>query len=60
MAIYLEQLDNLRPLIFGNSRDLEQFADILDKTSLTWKKMETVENWEKVHYILDYKQSCMS
>ena len=35
MTIYLEELDNLRPVMFGNSRDLEQFSDILDKTSLT-------------------------
>ena len=27
MAIYLKELENLRPVKFGNSRDLEQFAD---------------------------------
>ena len=28
MAMYLEEL-NLRPVRFGDSKDLEQFADIL-------------------------------
>ena len=43
MTIYLEELKNLRPVRFVDSRDLEQFADILDITTLTWKKMETGE-----------------
>ena len=32
MAIYLEELKNLKPVRCGNSSDLEQFADILDTT----------------------------
>ena len=38
MAVYLEELENLRPVRFGNSRDLEQFADILDITIINLKE----------------------
>ena len=38
MAIYLEKLENLRPVRFGNSKDLEQFADILDVTIINFKE----------------------
>ena len=38
MAIYLEKLENLRPVRFGNSKDLEQFADILDVTIINLKE----------------------
>ena len=38
MAIYSEELENLRPVRFGNSRDLEQFADILDITIINLKE----------------------
>ena len=38
IAIYLEELQNLRPTIFGNSRGLEQFADILDITIINLKE----------------------
>ena len=38
ISIYLEELQNLRPVIFGNSRDLEQFADILDITIINLKE----------------------
>ena len=38
MAIYSEELKNLRPVRFGNSRDLEQFADILDITIINLKE----------------------
>ena len=37
MAIYLEELENLRPVRFGNSSDLEQFADVLDITIINLK-----------------------
>ena len=40
MAIYLEELENLRPIRCGNSRDLEQFADILDTTIINLKGNE--------------------
>ena len=30
MAIYLGELLNMRSVRFGNSRDMEQFVDILD------------------------------
>ena len=32
MAIYLEEFGNMRPGKYGNFKDLEQFADILDIT----------------------------
>ena len=38
IAIYLEELQNLRPAIFDNSRGLEQFADILDITIINLKE----------------------
>ena len=38
MAIYLEELENLRPVRFDNSRDLEQFGDILDITIINLKE----------------------
>ena len=38
MVIYLEELENLRPVRFGNSKDLEQFADILDITIINLKE----------------------
>ena len=38
MAIYLEELENLRPVRFGNSKDLEQFADILDVIIINLKE----------------------
>ena len=37
IAIYLEELENLRPVRFGNSRYLEQFADILHITIINLK-----------------------
>ena len=37
MAIYLEELENLRPVRFGNSSNLEQFADVLDITIINLK-----------------------
>ena len=40
MEIYLEELENLRPVRFGNSRDLEQFEDILDITIINLKENE--------------------
>ena len=40
MAIYLKELENLRPIRFGSSRDLEQFADILDITISNLKENE--------------------
>ena len=39
MAIYLKELENLRPVRFGNSRDLEQFADIRDRTIINLKEI---------------------
>ena len=36
MAVYLEELENLRPVKLSNSRDWEQFADILDITIITY------------------------
>ena len=38
MAIYFEELENLRPVRFGNSRDLEQFTDILDIAIINLKE----------------------
>ena len=38
MAVYLEELANLRPVRFGNSRNLEQFADIVDITIINLKE----------------------
>ena len=54
MAICLEELENLRPVKFGNSRDLEQFSK--------WKKEKEwkLKNWEIIHYILGYKRSCQN
>ena len=40
MTMYLEGLENLRPIRCGNSRDLEQFADILDITIINLKENE--------------------
>ena len=37
MAIYLEELENLRPVRFGNSRYLEQFATTLHITIINLK-----------------------
>ena len=34
----MEELENLRPVRFGNSRDLEQFADILDIPMINLKE----------------------
>ena len=38
MAIYLKELENLRPVTFGNSRNLEQFAGIVDITIINLKE----------------------
>ena len=38
MAIYLEELENLRTVRLGNSRDLEQFVDILDIAIINLKE----------------------
>ena len=38
IAIFLEELENLRPVRFGNFRDSEQFADILDITIINLKE----------------------
>ena len=46
MAIYLEELENLRPVRFGNFRDLEQFADILDITIINLKENGNCEELE--------------
>ena len=38
MAVYLQELENLRPSRFGYFRDLEQLADILNITIFNLKK----------------------
>ena len=43
MAIYLEELENLKPVRFGNSRGLEQFAEILDITITNLKEKRNCE-----------------
>ena len=43
MAIYLEELENLKPVRCGNSRDLEQFEDILDITIINLKEKRNCE-----------------
>ena len=30
IAIYLEEIDNFRPVRYGNSKDIEKYADLLD------------------------------
>ena len=40
MAIYLEELENLRPVRLGYCRHLEQFADILNTTIINFKENE--------------------
>ena len=44
MAIYLEVLENLRPVRLDNSRDLETFADIPDINIIKLK--ENGNCWE--------------
>ena len=44
MAIYLEELENLRPVRLDNSRDLETFADIPDINIIKLK--ENGNCWE--------------
>ena len=40
MAVYLEELENLRPVRLGYCRYLEQFADILNTTIINFKENE--------------------
>ena len=58
MAIYLEELENLKPIRFDNSRDLEQFADILDITIVNLKEKWNLWRIGRWFIILDYKRSC--
>ena len=52
MAIYLEKLENLRPVRFGNSKDLEQFADILDVIIINLKENGNCEElWDGSLYL---------
>ena len=53
MAIYLEELESLRPVRFDHFIDLEQFADILDETIINLK-----ENGNRGELGDGYKRSC--
>ena len=46
MANYLEELENLRPVRFGISRDVKQLADILDITIINLKENGNCEELE--------------
>ena len=38
IALYLEEIDNFRPVRYGNSKDLEKYADLLDITIVNLKE----------------------
>ena len=52
MAIYLEELEKLRPVRFDNSRDVEQLADILDITIINLKENGNCEELEDGSFYL--------
>ena len=38
IALYLEEIDNFRPVRYGKSKDLERYADLLDITIVNLKE----------------------
>jgi len=43
VALYLEEVENLRPLRPGNAKDIEKFADVLDVTVINLKEAGRLE-----------------
>ena len=37
-ALYIEELEQFRPIRLGNARDLEQFADLIDISVINLKE----------------------
>lgn len=46
---YLEQLDSFTPIRAGNSKDLEKFADILDKAVINLKDAGRTDELKNGH-----------
>ena len=43
IALYLEEIDSFRPIRYGNSKDLEKFADLLDIAIVNLKEANRLE-----------------
>ena len=44
IALYLEEIDNFRPVHPGNSKDIERYADLLDIARINLKKANHLED----------------
>jgi len=51
IAIYLEEIDTFRPVRYGNSRDIEKFADLLDIAIVNLKESNRSEELKDGMYI---------
>ena len=43
IALYLEEIDSFRPVRYGNARDLEKYADLLDVAIVNLKEAQRFE-----------------
>ena len=44
ITIHLEEMDNFRPVRYGNSKDIEQYADLLDIAIVNLKESTDVKS----------------
>ena len=50
VALYLEEVDNFRPICPGNYKEIEKFADLLDITIVNLEKQTVLKNLVMVYY----------
>ena len=57
-SIYLEEIDNFRPVRHGNSKDIEKYADLLDVAIVNLKESNRTEELKDGMLYIKLQKSC--
>ena len=59
IALYFEEIDSFRPVRYGNAKDSEKYADLLDIAIVNFKEAQRLEELRDGLFYMKLQKSCL-